>query len=63
MPKSHKRGGEKEHRKRVNARNERIKGEQKRITAEFNRLLKEAHEKQQLENSNNTSISGPYNNG
>ena len=53
----------KEHRKKVKARNERIKGEQKRITAEFNRLLKEAHEKQQLENSNNTSIPGPYNNG
>lgn len=53
----------KEHRKKVKARNERIKGEQKRITAEFNRLLKEAHEKQQLENPNNTSISGPYNNG
>jgi hypothetical protein len=53
----------KEHRKKVKARNERIKGEQKRITAEFNRLLKESYEKQQLENPNNTSISGPYNNG
>lgn len=54
---------DKEHRKKVKARNERLKGEKKRITAEFNRLLKEAHEKKQLENSNNTSIPRPYNNG
>lgn len=56
MPKSHKRGGEKQHRKRVKARNERLKYESKRITAEFNRLLKEAEEKKKLESQNNASI-------
>jgi hypothetical protein len=47
---------EKEHRKKVKARNERLKGQAKKITAEFNRLLKEAHEKKQLEGTDNKSI-------
>jgi hypothetical protein len=45
MAKSKKRGGEKEHRKRIEERNKKIKEASKLITREFNRLLKEAQEK------------------
>lgn len=44
MPKSKKRGGEKLHRKRVQARTKKIKEASIKITKEFNRLLKEAQE-------------------
>jgi hypothetical protein len=47
---------DREHRKKVKARNEKLKGERKRNTEEFNRLLKEAYEKKQLEDTNNTSV-------
>lgn len=56
MPESRKRGGKKAHNRRIVARNNFKKHEQKRITEEFNRLLKEATEKKQLESQNNASI-------
>lgn len=57
MPKSHKRGGEKAHRRRVKARNERLKGAAKRYTELFNQKLREAIEKQKNENTDNGGIS------
>lgn len=57
MPKSHKRGGEKAHRRRVKARNERLRGAAKRYTDLFNQKLKEALEKKQNENTDNGGIS------
>jgi hypothetical protein len=56
MPESRKRGGKKAHNRRIVARNNYKKHEAKRITEEFNRLLKEAQEKKELESQNNTSI-------
>ena len=57
MPKSHKRGGEKAHRRRVKARNERLRGAAKRYTDLFNQKLKEALEKKKSEEDQNNSIS------
>jgi len=56
MPESRKRDGKKAHNRRIVARNQFKKYESKRITEEFNRLLKEAEEKKKLESSNNTGI-------
>jgi predicted nuclease with TOPRIM domain len=45
MPKSHKRGGQKAHNKRVKARNQRLNGERKKLqqayTEMFNKRLEE----------------------
>ena len=57
MPKSHKRGGEKAHRRRVKARNERLKGAAKRYTELFNQKLREALEKKKSEEDQNNSLS------
>lgn len=54
MPKSRKRGGEKQHRKRVKARNEKIKTDFERAS----KLAWETYEKMKKENEdkNHTSI-------
>jgi hypothetical protein len=59
MPKSHKRGGEKAHRKRLQKRNQFIDQQKKHYTKLFNDRLKEALEKKENENTNNEGIRGP----
>lgn len=54
MPKSHKRGGEKAHRRRLKKRNENILNLKKHYTKLFNEKLKESIEKN--ENTDNKSI-------
>ena len=55
MPKSHKRGGEKAHRRRVQKRNQTLTSLKKQYTKLFNEKLKEAIEKKN-ENTDNKSI-------
>jgi len=59
MPKSHKRGGAKAHRKRVALRNEKIKSDWKRASKEaWETFEKMKAEKQLDENKNNEGLSG-----
>jgi len=59
MPKSHKRGGAKAHRKRVALRNEKIKSDWKRASKEaWETFEKIKAEKQLDENKNNEGLSG-----
>jgi hypothetical protein len=59
MPKSHKRGGEKAHRKRLKNRNKLIDQQKKHYTKLFNDRLRESLEKKENENTNNEGIRGP----
>lgn len=59
MPKSHKRGGAKAHRKRVALRNEKIKSDWKKVSKEaWETFEKMKAEKQLDENKNNEGLSG-----
>jgi hypothetical protein len=59
MPKSHKRGGAKAHRKRVALRNEKIKSDWKRASKDaWETFEKIKAEKQLDENKNNEGLSG-----
>ena len=59
MPKSHKRGGAKAHRKRVALRNEKIKSDWKRASkAAWENFEKIKAEKQLDENKDNEGLSG-----
>lgn len=59
MPKSHKRGGAKAHRKRVALRNEKIKSDWKRASkAAWETFEKIKAEKQLDENKDNEGLSG-----
>lgn len=59
MPKSHKRGGAKAHRKRVAARNEKIKTDWKRISKSAWETFEKMKEEKNNENQNDQSLSGP----
>ena len=58
MPKSHKRGGEKAHNKRVAARNAKIKTEWKRISKQAWETFDKMKEEKNNENQNNQSFPG-----
>jgi hypothetical protein len=55
MPKSKTRGSLKEHRKRVIHRNNRIKGEKRKMEELYNNMMSEAYEKFLAENPSITS--------
>ena len=56
MPKSHKRGGAKEHRKRVAARNERIKNQWKEASKKAWETFEKMKEEKNNENQDNESL-------
>ena len=52
MPKSKTRGSKKQHRKRVEARNARLKGERRKMEKEYQQMMEESYKKFMVDNEN-----------